>query len=406
MASSCKTVGIFILVISTIDSAVLAQQQRQRTPTASGPGVVLQLKDAGGHPVSGAVAALEAKWEDRATIHLGREKQHPETFVAETHGHAAGPVASDSRGQLIVPATMLKPVGRTKTSVPVYILNPERRLGAIVDLSADDANGKPQAVTLEALCRVTGKVASPEMEELGHKVNGLRVEVPVERAGRAVASSESAQPRFAVLLPPGKFTLRLSPEPAADGATFEGEMKEIEVPKGKADLELETIALGVSELTKHLGKPAPELKIKEWRNGSPVTMAELRGRVVILDVWNYGCGPCIAEMPILFKLQGQHAEKDLTIIAIHDRSGQTLAEAYQRSETARQKAFGGREFPYRSTIDVMARGTLEAYGVEMWPTVLVIDREGKLARIFHRIDSPEFLTAVEGLIKSSPRARG
>src|SRR5688500_20148068 len=66
------------------------------------------------------------------------------------------------------------------------------------------------------------------------------------------------------------------------------------------------------------GSPAPELRqVKGWKNGGPVRMADLKGRVVLLDFWNWKCGSCVYYMPNLMRLHDQYKDKGLVVLSVH-----------------------------------------------------------------------------------------
>ena len=139
------------------------------------------------------------------------------------------------------------------------------------------------------------------------------------------------------------------------------------------------------------GKPAPELrKIKEWKDGAAVKLSDLRGKVVVLDFWGYWCGPCVHEMPELVELHDKFADQGLVIVAIHDDSVGSMAELEAKSSRARQEIWGGRELPFHVAIDGGGRckvprrdrytrgATTALYGINGFPTTLVIDKRGVL----------------------------
>ena len=64
--------------------------------------------------------------------------------------------------------------------------------------------------------------------------------------------------------------------------------------------------------------PAPELKgIRAWINSEPLTIKELRGKVVLVDFWTYSCVNCIRTFPYLREWNAKYADDGLVIIGVH-----------------------------------------------------------------------------------------
>ena len=135
------------------------------------------------------------------------------------------------------------------------------------------------------------------------------------------------------------------------------------------------------------GKPAPELRgIAEWQ-GEPVKLADLRGKVVILDFWAHWCGPCVHSMPKLMELYDAYPKDKLVIIGIHDNSVADLKEMRSNLETVKKELWGNRELPFRIALsgkvdDKEGEGSsgqaITDYGITGFPTTLLIDRQGNL----------------------------
>lgn len=67
-------------------------------------------------------------------------------------------------------------------------------------------------------------------------------------------------------------------------------------------------------------RPLPEFtndRPGEWFNGPPLTVADLRGKVVLVDVWTYGCWNCYRSFPWLKSLEKRLAGHDFTVVGIH-----------------------------------------------------------------------------------------
>src|SRR5437879_10930089 len=64
--------------------------------------------------------------------------------------------------------------------------------------------------------------------------------------------------------------------------------------------------------------PAPELTNASWLNADrPLRLAELRGRVVLLNFWVFTCGNCTRTVPSLVESDSRYTERGLTIIGLH-----------------------------------------------------------------------------------------
>jgi thiol-disulfide isomerase/thioredoxin len=194
--------------------------------------------------------------------------------------------------------------------------------------------------------------------------------------------SSSSEHRFH--LPPGEFELT-----AYGSETYQMKPK-LEIKSGDHKKHIE-INLPPTRLAQLLGQPAPELtQIKGWKNGGPVKLADLKGKVVILDFWGHWCGPCVYRMPHLMELHDKYADKGLVIIAVHDDSVENIAEMEKHLEKIRKELWKGRDLPFLVALDgggelpVEGRhapvkgATTAAYGVQGWPTYVLIDRDGKV----------------------------
>jgi hypothetical protein len=86
-------------------------------------------------------------------------------------------------------------------------------------------------------------------------------------------------------------------------------------------------------------------------------------------------------MPPLIDLHDLYAKQGVVIIGIHDNSVKTVPELEAELTEARQLYWGRRDVPFAFGIDSgPGRGTVHAhYGVEEWPTTIVIGRDGNVA---------------------------
>ncbi len=65
-----------------------------------------------------------------------------------------------------------------------------------------------------------------------------------------------------------------------------------------------------------IGKPAPQIKGEFALNGKPVSLADLKGKVVLVDFWAVWCGPCVATFPHLKEWQKEYGKKGLEIVGV------------------------------------------------------------------------------------------
>ena len=118
---------------------------------------------------------------------------------------------------------------------------------------------------------------------------------------------------------------------------------------------------------------APELGgIVGWINGEPLTLSELRGRVVLIDFWTYSCVNCLRTLPHLKAWDRAYRDDGLTIIGVH--SPEFAFERVPDNVRAAVRKLGIR-YPVALDNDFV---TWTAYANQYWPAKYLIDRTGRV----------------------------
>jgi thiol-disulfide isomerase/thioredoxin len=122
-------------------------------------------------------------------------------------------------------------------------------------------------------------------------------------------------------------------------------------------------------------------------DGQQHRLASMRGKVVMLDFWATWCGPCRRQMPLVEKLSEEFKGKDLVVYAVNQ--GEPVDRA--RSYIDQNK--------YTTTTLLDEKGEVgRDYKVSGIPTLVIIDRDGKIAAHFVGVHTEEQLR--EGLKKA------
>jgi len=116
---------------------------------------------------------------------------------------------------------------------------------------------------------------------------------------------------------------------------------------------------------------AAELRgIKGWINSKPLSLEELKGKVVLVDFWTYTCINCLRSLPYLKRWHEKYAKKGLVIIGVHSPEF-TFEKDVENVKKAVKEL--GIEYPVALDSDMK---TWHAYDNHYWPAKFIIDREG------------------------------
>lgn len=117
---------------------------------------------------------------------------------------------------------------------------------------------------------------------------------------------------------------------------------------------------------------APRLGPGVWINSDPLKLEALRGRVVLLDFWTFGCYNCRNTLPALKRFDKTFRERGLTIIGVHSPE----FDREKKVENVRRE-IRSLEISYPVVTDNDYE-TWRAFHIEAWPTVLILDKQGRI----------------------------
>ena len=121
------------------------------------------------------------------------------------------------------------------------------------------------------------------------------------------------------------------------------------------------------------GRTAPEITgITNWLNSSPLTLSELRGKVVMVDFWTHGCINCVRTLPHVTKLYEKYKSRGLVVIGVH-----TPEFAFEKSTANVAAAIKLHNITYPVAQDNNF-ATWRAYSNRYWPAQYIVDKSGKV----------------------------
>ena len=143
--------------------------------------------------------------------------------------------------------------------------------------------------------------------------------------------------------------------------------------------------------------PRPVVNVEfEDGQGRKRTLADFRGKIVLLNLWATWCGPCRKEMPTLDRLQSKLGSKDFEVVALSiDRGGQAVVKSFYDEINIQALAL---------YVDASAEAgnKLGAVGI---PTTLLLDRENReIGRVTGPAewDSPEVIDTIQRYLPQRP----
>src|SRR5262245_22881069 len=120
------------------------------------------------------------------------------------------------------------------------------------------------------------------------------------------------------------------------------------------------------------GRTAPEITGQTWINSEPLRLADLKGKVVMVEFWTFACYNCRNVQPYVKEWHKKYAAQGLVVIGVHtpetdfERYSKNV-EHYVREEQITYAVVTDNDF-----------ATWTRYGNRAWPTVYLIDKQGMI----------------------------
>ncbi|MBP3960620.1 redoxin domain-containing protein [Gemmata sp. G18] len=324
------------------------------------------------------------------------QRNTPEQKNAAPVWEYSNPVKTGADGSITIKA-------ETVQGAQLVVRDAANGTMAFVPVSpAKRANGQFRAA-LARECKITGTLTCAELTKAGQPIGPTNVYLMA--GGTPVASWGSKDGKFEFVAPPGKYVLN------PYGSEVGSEFVDVTVPADRTELALDPIPLSARAFALLKGRPAPELEgVVAW-SGEKVTFADLKGKYVLLEFWGYWCGPCVGSMPVLIELHEKFAGKGLAIVGVHmdiDGEVDTVAKLDARLAGYVKDEWKGKKIPFPNALvpgtrvgtgdDEKRGGPIAQYGIQSYPTCLLIDREGKVVGKFGARDIKQASAEIEKLL--------
>ena len=136
---------------------------------------------------------------------------------------------------------------------------------------------------------------------------------------------------------------------------------------------------------------APEFAEGTWINSEPLTLKKLNGHVVLVEFWTFECYNCRNTLPSMKGWDTKYRDRGLTIVGVH--TPETDSE-YNVNNVRREVPTLGIKYPVVTDNDYK---TWKSYNVEGWPTIFVLDKQGRIRWL--QVGEGSY-DATEGVIKT------
>ncbi len=143
-----------------------------------------------------------------------------------------------------------------------------------------------------------------------------------------------------------------------------------------------------------VGKPAPEV-VAEDLEGKAVNLSQLKGKVVVLDIWATWCGPCVSMIPHSKKLVEKMKDKPFVLVsASADQEKDTVKDFLKKTP-----------MPWTHWWVGPSEGLVEDWKVQAFPTVYLIDAKGVIREKIVGVNNAKIDEVAEKLVKEAEESK-
>lgn len=147
------------------------------------------------------------------------------------------------------------------------------------------------------------------------------------------------------------------------------DMSLFKLPEGLQEVERLTRWNAARMIKEMGGKPAPDLQATDI-HGTPISLAGLKGKTVLLDFWTTWCPPCQSDASSIEKLNQKYGSKDLAIVGVSVDEDRDTVEKYLKKH------------PHSYSVVLSSENRLPPqYQVGLFPTYLIVGPDGALVTV-------------------------